>query len=93
MRCWGLPRAANPAYLGGSLVSGLLCVAPYCVPGGEWCQVKSGDSGLRVAGFLAIQMCQMLGGSRIDEAKPQRETSTSVYASPAHSPGRISMQG
>jgi hypothetical protein len=28
----------------------------------EWYQVKSGDSGLRVAGFFAIQMCQMLRG-------------------------------
>jgi hypothetical protein len=27
----------------------------------EWYQVTSGDSGLRVAGFFAIQMCQMLG--------------------------------
>jgi hypothetical protein len=59
----------------------------------EWYHVKSGNSGLRVAGFFAIQMCHMLGVRRIDEAKLQRETSTSVYASPAHSPGRISMQG
>ena len=28
----------------------------------EWYHEKSGDSGLRVAGFFAIQMCQMLGG-------------------------------
>ena len=28
----------------------------------EWYHVKSGDSGLRVAGFFANQMCQMLGG-------------------------------
>jgi hypothetical protein len=29
-----LQRLANPAYLGGFLFSGLLRVAPYCVPGG-----------------------------------------------------------
>jgi hypothetical protein len=33
-RCRGLQRLANPAYLGGFLFSGLLRVAPYCVPGG-----------------------------------------------------------
>jgi hypothetical protein len=27
-------RVANPAYLGGFLCSGLLRVAPYCIPGG-----------------------------------------------------------
>ena len=29
-----MPRFANPAYLQGFLFSGLLSVAPYCVPGG-----------------------------------------------------------
>jgi hypothetical protein len=29
-----LHKVANSAYLGGFLFSGLLCVAPYCVPGG-----------------------------------------------------------
>ncbi len=43
MRCRGLQRLVNPAYLGGFLCSGLLRVAPYCVPGGirvvsEWYQ-------------------------------------------------------
>jgi hypothetical protein len=34
MRCGGLHRNANPAFLGGFLCSGLLRVAPYCAPGG-----------------------------------------------------------
>jgi hypothetical protein len=34
MRCRGLHGLANPAYLKGILFSGLLRVAPYCVPGG-----------------------------------------------------------
>ena len=34
MRCRGLQKLANPAYLGGVLFSGLPCVAPHCVPGG-----------------------------------------------------------
>jgi hypothetical protein len=34
MRCKGLHRVAEPAYLGGFLCCGLLRVAPYCVPGG-----------------------------------------------------------
>jgi hypothetical protein len=34
MRCRGLHRLANPAYLSLFLFSGLPCVAPYCVPGG-----------------------------------------------------------
>jgi hypothetical protein len=34
MRCWGLHSLANPPYLSHFLFSGLLRVAPYCVPGG-----------------------------------------------------------
>jgi uncharacterized membrane protein YedE/YeeE len=34
MCCRGLQKLANPAFLGGFLFSGLLSVAPYCVPGG-----------------------------------------------------------
>jgi hypothetical protein len=34
MRCRGLLRLANPAYLKGFLFPGLLRVAPYCVPSG-----------------------------------------------------------
>jgi len=34
MRCWGLPRVANPAYLSRFLFYALLRVARYCVPGG-----------------------------------------------------------
>ena len=34
MRCSGVQRIANDAYLGDFLFSGLLRVAPYCVPGG-----------------------------------------------------------
>src|ERR671913_2321876 len=34
MCCRGLHRIANPAYLSRFLFCGLLCVAPYCVPGG-----------------------------------------------------------
>ena len=34
MRCGGLQGLAKPLYLGGFLCSGLLRVAPYCVPGG-----------------------------------------------------------
>jgi hypothetical protein len=34
MRCRGLLRVANPHMLGGFLCSGLLRVAPYCVPSG-----------------------------------------------------------
>jgi hypothetical protein len=52
----------------------------------EWYQVKSGACGLRVAGLFANQIARCEGVRRIDEAKPRRETSTSVYASPAHSP-------
>jgi hypothetical protein len=33
MRCRGLPRVTNLPYLKGFLFSGLLRVAPYCVPG------------------------------------------------------------
>src|SRR5215213_5721449 len=33
MRCRGLPRVANPAFLGEFLCSDLLRVAPYCAPG------------------------------------------------------------
>jgi hypothetical protein len=39
MRCRGVHGVANPACLGGFLVSGLLGVAPYCVPVvSEWYQ-------------------------------------------------------
>src|ERR671921_2185876 len=34
MRCRGVQGIAEPAYLEGFLFSGLLGVAPYCVPGG-----------------------------------------------------------
>src|SRR5918994_680586 len=34
MRCRGLHRLANPAYLSRFPFSALPCVAPYCVPGG-----------------------------------------------------------
>jgi hypothetical protein len=34
MRCRGVHGIANAAYLVGFLCSGLLRVAPYCVPGG-----------------------------------------------------------
>src|SRR5215208_8415508 len=34
MRCRGMQGVAEPPYLGGFLFSGLLSVAPYCVPGG-----------------------------------------------------------
>ena len=34
MRCRGMQRLANDAYLSGFLCSALLRVAPYCVPGG-----------------------------------------------------------
>ena len=34
MRCRGVHRLASPPFLGGFLCSGLLPVAPYCVPGG-----------------------------------------------------------
>src|SRR5215212_2995186 len=34
MRCRGLQRLANPAYLSDFLCCGLLHVAPYCAPGG-----------------------------------------------------------
>src|SRR5215216_2713527 len=34
MRCRGLHKLANRAFLKGFVLSGLLCVAPYCVPGG-----------------------------------------------------------
>jgi hypothetical protein len=34
MCCRGLQGFANAAYLSGFLCSGLLRVAPYCVPGG-----------------------------------------------------------
>ena len=40
-RCRGVQRVANPAYLSGFLFSGLLRVAPYCVPGGI--RVVSGE--------------------------------------------------
>src|SRR5215203_3510654 len=45
MRCRGLQRGANPAYLEGFPYSGLLSVAPYCVPGGI--RVVSGARVLR----------------------------------------------
>src|SRR5215217_9637546 len=34
MRCWGLHRLANPAFLSRFLFCGLPSVAPYCVPDG-----------------------------------------------------------
>src|SRR5215210_6229504 len=34
MRCRGLQRLANPPYLGRFVISGLLSVALYCIPGG-----------------------------------------------------------
>jgi hypothetical protein len=59
MCCRGLHALANPI----SKRFSLLCLARSCtVLRSRWYQVKSGDSGLRVAGFFAIQMCQMLGG-------------------------------
>jgi len=47
-----LQEVAKPAYLGGFLCSGLLRVAPYCVPGGV--RVVSNERGLRVADPLAL---------------------------------------
>ncbi len=44
---------ANPAYLSGFLFSGLLCVAPYCVPGGV--KVVSGVGGLCLAGSYVLR--------------------------------------
>jgi hypothetical protein len=41
MRCRGLLRLANTAFLGSFLCSGLLRVAPYCAPGGI--RVVSGE--------------------------------------------------
>jgi hypothetical protein len=34
VRCRGVQEIANPAFLGGFLCSGVLSVAPYCVPDG-----------------------------------------------------------
>ena len=53
-RCRGLPRVANPRYLSLFPFSALLCVAPYCAPGGV--RVVSGNSGLGVAGTIAAQI-------------------------------------
>jgi hypothetical protein len=46
MRCRGLHKVANPPYLSGFLCSGLLRVAPYCVPGGV--RVVSSDVSFQV---------------------------------------------
>jgi len=54
MRCRGLQRIAKPAYLSRFLFSGLLRVAPYCVPGGV--RVVSGVRALPVAGFFVSHM-------------------------------------
>ena len=50
--CWGLHGVANPAFLGAFLRSGLLRVAPYCVPGGA--RGVSNVCGLCVADPLAL---------------------------------------
>src|SRR3712207_648555 len=52
MCCCGLHRLANPPYLDGFLVSGLLCVARYCVPGGV--KVMSEVRGLHVTGSCPL---------------------------------------
>ena len=49
MRCRGVHGIANPAYPGGFLFSGLLRVAPYCVPGGI--RAVSENGGLGAAAF------------------------------------------
>src|SRR5918992_1079425 len=52
MRCRGLLRLANPAYLEGFPFPALLSVAPYCVPGGI--RVVSAVRGLCLAGSSAL---------------------------------------
>src|SRR5215218_4463435 len=56
---WGATRGvhglANPAYSSQPPFSALLCVAPYCVPGGV--RVVSGGGGLRVADSSASEIC------------------------------------
>ena len=51
-RCRGLHEVANPAYSKRFPFSGLLSVAPYCVPGGI--RVVSGGRRLRVAGTYSL---------------------------------------
>ncbi len=50
MRCGGLHKLADPAYLSPFLFSALPCVAPYCARGGI--RVVSGVRELRVAASL-----------------------------------------
>jgi len=54
MRCSGLPKVANTAFLSRFLFSGLPCVAPYCAPGGV--RVVSEVHRSRVAGPFANQI-------------------------------------
>jgi hypothetical protein len=49
MCCRGVQGLANPAYLGDFLCSGLLRVAPYCVPSG----IRTSDSYSRTADPMA----------------------------------------
>jgi hypothetical protein len=56
MRCRGLHRLANPAYLSRFLFCDLPCVAPYCVP-----------SGVRVVSKLVTHKFSIHAGERSAE--------------------------
>jgi hypothetical protein len=67
MRCRGLHRVANPAYLRGFLCSALPCVPPYGVPGGV--RVVSEVRGIHVAGSFALERQLGTGAAYLQPAE------------------------
>src|SRR5215213_3853683 len=80
MRCRGVHKLANPAYLGGFLCSALLRVAPYCVPGGirvvskaTGSLARSGATRLWIVQLTSLQLrfaCKVAAAHSSDRVSP-----------------------
>jgi hypothetical protein len=70
MRCRGLHRLANPAYISQFLFPGLLHIAPYCVPGGV--RVVSEVSGSHITDSFTLdpRVAMGTGCSQLGEFTP-----------------------
>jgi hypothetical protein len=84
MRCRALQRFANPLYLRQFLFSALLCVAPYCVPGGV--RVVSSGVGFQVltgsiAGLGPAEVDALHGGVPAEDSR--------LYSRSAYGPSSV----